>query len=836
MKNYTQNLFFVALIFFGTTIYSQDSSYDDSMDLEELEEIVLIGGGVIDLAEDRVTPVASSTIKSEEIQKKVGNLDITNVLLNTPSVYVSSQGRGFGDTRISIRGFDQTNTAFMLNGQPINGMEDGKMYWSNWSGMSDIANAIQVQRGLGASKLAISSVGGTVNFVMKSASKSQGGFISQGMANDNYLKSTVSYDTGMNENGWATSFLLSHWQGDGYMDGTKGAGQNYFLSIGYKMNEKHSFNFLMTGAPQYHDNADDPLTIDEYLLRGRKHNENWGYYGDQYKSLRTNFYHKPVFNLNWDYNINDKSSLSTVLYASTGNGGGTGPRGYTRRTDEGLIDWDTLYANNAALADGAGYQNVAGPDFEYGEGYVIRASTNNHMWVGAVSNYETQLNENLSLNVGFDFRHYQGEHYRMVVDFMGLSSWTENVRLKDPANNFQSYGDYGQYKSVYITESVRARPWQATFNKVARDQRLAWDYEETIVYGGLFTQLEYTKDKLSAFFQGSISNQSHQRFDYYQYADQALIDGTSSQSAEPIPAGITDGVDSEKVDNMGFNAKVGFGYEVYDNAKVYVNAGYYSRQPYHDNIYLNYGNQLNPYDNNETILGLEAGYSYSVPNLTANINVYRTNWADRVTTRSRLVDDQVEFTVSEGVEQLHQGIEVDFVAQPQPEVPYTVRGFVSVGDWKYQNQAFSRTYNEDRELLEESSNDVDGGDVGDAAQFTAGIGLDIELAERLSVDGDVRFYDNLFADVGPTANNLELPNYQLMDLGLSYKMLLDSGSLDIRLNLNNVFDKVYIGELRTAVVAGDEDATGVLYNGIDTGNEGFFGLGRTWNLSLRYNF
>ena len=89
MKNFTQNLFFVALLLFGTTIYAQDSSDDDSMDLEELEEIVLIGGGVIDLAEDRVTPVASSTIKSEEIQKKVGNLDITNVLLNTPSYCIS---------------------------------------------------------------------------------------------------------------------------------------------------------------------------------------------------------------------------------------------------------------------------------------------------------------------------------------------------------------------------------------------------------------------------------------------------------------------------------------------------------------------------------------------------------------------------------------------------------------------------------------------------------------------------------------------------------------------------------------------------------------------------
>ena len=35
-------------------------------------------------------------------------------------------------------------------------------------------------------------------------------------------------------------------------------------------------------------------------------------------------------------------------------------------------------------------------------------------------------------------------------------------------------------------------------------------------------------------------------------------------------------------------------------------------------------------------------------------------------------------------------------------------------------------------------------------------------------------------------------------------MLLDSGSLDIRLNLNNVFDKIYIGELRTAIVAGED--------------------------------
>lgn len=136
-----------ATVSLGTIVLTSDSN--------QLEEIVVMGKGIIDLAKDRKTPIAVSTIKSAEIQSKVGTSDITQTLVNTPSVYVAGQSGGYGDSRISVRGFAQDNTAFLLNGQPINGMEDGKMYWSNWSGMSDIANAIQIQRGLGSSKLAI---------------------------------------------------------------------------------------------------------------------------------------------------------------------------------------------------------------------------------------------------------------------------------------------------------------------------------------------------------------------------------------------------------------------------------------------------------------------------------------------------------------------------------------------------------------------------------------------------------------------------------------------------------------------------------------------------------
>lgn len=150
MLNASSNTGAVVVSFVGYT--NKTVSFSGASDLgtialepsNTLDEIVIIGKGVIDLAGGRKTPVAVSTIKAAEIQKKIGTQDVTMALVNTPSIYVAGQSGGFGDSRISVRGFDQTNTAFLLNGQPINGMEDGKMYWSNWSGVNDIASAIQI--------------------------------------------------------------------------------------------------------------------------------------------------------------------------------------------------------------------------------------------------------------------------------------------------------------------------------------------------------------------------------------------------------------------------------------------------------------------------------------------------------------------------------------------------------------------------------------------------------------------------------------------------------------------------------------------------------------------
>ena len=771
-----------------------------NQDEQSLSEIVVMARGVIDVADGRRTPIAVSTIKGIEIEEKVGTGDITKMMVNTPSVYVTSESSGFGDTQMYTRGFDQSNTAFLLNGQPINGMEDGNMYWSNWSGMSDIANAIQIQRGLGSSKLAISSVGGTINFITKATEMRAGGFVKGMVANDNYFKTTVGGNTGLLDNGWGVSALFSHWQGDGYNDMTAGQGQNYFVSIGYKLNEKHNFNFLITGAPQWHD-QNYAKKISDYQTHGLKYNNNWGMLNGEQFNIRKNYYHKPVMNLNWDWKINETSNLSTVVYASFGRGGGTGNEGPSFKSlDNGTLNLQSVFDQN--VIDGAGKT-------------ILRSSVNNHSWFGVVSNYQKKFNDNLTWNAGIDLRTYSGEHFKQMVNDFGASYFAVNNNVK-----------LGQYN---VTEVYSTNPWKA-LNNYAKDgnQRIGWDYAETINYGGVFTQLEYATNDFSAFFQGAVSNQSHVRYDNYQYAE-----GNDK---------------SDKVNNVGYNIKGGASYKFNDNHMVFGNAGIYSRQPFHDNIYLNFKNDVNPFTKNEDIVGLELGYKFTSEFVAVNVNAYQTTWANRVESNSSfasasqiteydptgdlgLTENSMLYFVNRGVKQQHRGIEIDVQAKPLYNLDIT--GFASIGDWTYKGSAIQEVRDEDRNLLATKQTDLDGGKVGNAAQTVFGLGAKYKILPNLSIDANYRYYQDLFADV-QAKDNLELPSYQLVDAGVSYRLnLTKTNALSFRVNVNNVFDAEYITQSRTAIQNAEGAST---YKGINTANQVYFGFGRTWNASVKFTF
>ena len=789
---------------------SMTVSFDGATDLgtltlvadNSLGEIVIIGSGVIDLADDRKTPVAVSTIRSAEIQARaIGNVEFGEALKNTPSVYVSNQAGGFGDSQVFTRGFSQSNTAFLLNGQPINGMEDGKMYWSNWSGMSDVANAVQVQRGLGSSKLAISSVGGTVNIVSKTTNRTKGGFVRFLTGNDSYFKTTASYDSGLDENGWAFSILMDHWQGHRkYAVGTAGQGQNYFFSVGYKASERSTFNFLVTGAPQWHD-QNFSKRLDEFEQYGNKYNDNSGFYNGRRFTERRNYYHKPIANINWDFNINETLDLSTVLYASWGRGGGTGGwgRGRIRYDDpESInsgtgeeIDFDAIEAQNTAIPGGIGYSDSDDPN--YSPAYARRASVNNHNWYGVVSNLNIDNGGSLTYNIGFDGRTYTGDHFRQLTHMFGLDAWSDNGNL--------------------ITQTFDANPWASLSNYADEDQRIAYDYSETINYLGGFAQAEYATDNLSAFLQGSVSTQSYQR-------DGGNVAGDAGKS--------------EKINKSGYNLKGGLGYTSNDDQhKLFANAGIYSRQPFLDNIFDNvrYSNDLinNGDVENEEVIGFEAGYRFQSDEFRLNIDAYSTEWGNRYLSFGGQDDagDDVFYNFND-VTQIHTGIEFDFQYKPMAANGLAFNLFGSIGDWKYKDTTPYRRFDGETNQLEESG-EVNLSDVkvGQAPQTSFGVGLDWDATDRLTLYSSFNYFDDFygFVDVedviqagvdGEAYEAEELNSYGLLDLGLSYDFTLGGKNVLFRANVYNLLDKDYVNQ---------KDAYGY-----------FKGNGTTWNASFQYRF
>ena len=148
------------------------------------------------IAVQRKTPVALSTIDANLIAEKIGIKEFPEILKSTPGVYSTKQAGGFGDSRINLRGFESPNTAVMINGVPMNDMEWGGIYWSNWAGLNDVTRSMQVQRGLGASKVAAPSLGGSINILTRTTDAQKGGAISFGVGNDGYNKIgfTVSTD------------------------------------------------------------------------------------------------------------------------------------------------------------------------------------------------------------------------------------------------------------------------------------------------------------------------------------------------------------------------------------------------------------------------------------------------------------------------------------------------------------------------------------------------------------------------------------------------------------------------------------------------------------------
>lgn len=799
------------------------------------------------IARTRETPVAVSAVDASTIEAKLSNQEFPEVLKTTPGVWATKEGGGYGDAKINMRGFKSANIAMLINGVPVNDMEWGGVYWSNWAGLSDVTTSMQTQRGLGAAILSVPSVGGTINITTRSLETKKGGSVWYGMGNDGLNQFGAMVSTGLMKNGWALTLLGSRKWGDGYIQGTPFDAYTWFVNLSKRINDSHQLSLTAFGSPQWHDKRSngDGLSIEGWqnvknYMDGEspyRYNPTFGY--DNEGRVRTsskNRFHKPQISLNHIWQIDHKSSLSSVVYVSLANGGGYSGqgRGTYNGTSLSYSSWygatdgnlNTLFRRPDGTFDYGAIQDMNAASTT-GSNMVMSQSNNSHEWYGLVSTYNNQLTDRLKLTGGIDVRYYVGHHNNKIIDLYGGEYYMDDSTRKGvkPENNAAAADPNWKYEHLGVGDVVYR------------------DYDGHTHQEGIYAQGEYKfwGNRMTAILAGSLSNTGYQREDFLYY------DKAHSKS--------------KWINFIGGTIKGGVNYNIDRHNNVYFNGGYISRAPFFSGgafLQSTTSNATNPNAVNEKVGAIEIGYEYHSPMFTFTFNGYYTKWLDKTMTKGSDITSGEHagdryYLNMEGVDARHMGLEFNFKYRPTTWLD--VDGMLSLGDWIWDSNATGYFYNQEGQPLADLRGNLASGilapdhasatvnqkgvKVGGSAQTTGALGLQFKPFKGFRIGADWTFSARNYSDYSISASQLganttlnvgdpwRIPWGNQFDMNASYKFKI--GGVDATLfgNVNNLFNYNYVVDATTA-----SDARGTWDNAYRV----FYSFGRTYSVRLKISF
>ena len=860
--------------------------YEDLTLYADLEELNFsLERSIVEMSELEVlvsratekTAVAYTDVSKDEISLRLGAQDIPLAMNLVPSVYATNQGGGAGDARINVRGFNQRNVAIMINGIPVNDMENGWVYWSNWDGVADATSSIQMQKGLSAQNLATPSIGGSMNIITDASAQESGGSFKQEVGAWGLLKSTLSYHTGMlMDNKLALSATAVRKTGEGYYTGTWTDAWAYYFGGTYFLNEKHKLQFYALGAPQRHGQnlykqniavydkkfAESIDTYNESALAdveeaGRDYNQTAStvsseaaallgdqqfemyteYKGDRHEdgliNERENFFHKPQVALNHYFNINDKTNLISSVYWSGGMGGGSGTYGslnWDYSTFSRRINYDSTIQENDSLGASSG---------------ILRNSNNRQTTLGFLSKLNYDVSSDLKAQVGVDYRTARIYHVKTIRDLLGGDYFTTSDSDFDVDNGQGGLGDPIDY-----------------------------NFTNYVNWLGLFGQVEYSMDNLKAHAMAGATSVKYTHWNHFKdgsdesYAsyvetkdasDLSFVEGLGDATgghandlyieADPITTfQFKGGVLYELGDVLSFLGVIPVLGKASDDADVWFNFGLIDKAPVFDQVIQDWDGTMSTSPENEKFTAFELGLNTRSNDgtMAGSLNFYNTAWNDRVATKVvQNTDGDDDIIYLTGINQVHSGIEAELSAQINDMFRLDIG--VSYGNWNYTDDA-SGTYR-DSEGADKSYNySLKDLKVGDMPQAGFSFGLSASPVEGSAIQLTYRQYELFYADWDPTSReysdgdaidrqqSFKIPGYGLLDLNASYDLPFEfnGATAQVVLNVRNLLDEVYIQD---ATDNSRYNASPYRVNDHSANAaEVYLGMPTSFNLGLKVNF
>jgi len=361
----------------------------------ELTASVVQGEEVLVLANravEGVTPVAFSTLTSEEIDLYYTVEDVPMILASEPGVYAYSEsGNGTGYSYVSIRGFDQSRISVMLDNVPLNDNESHQVYWVDHGDILSDAKDVQIQRGIGNSLYGSAAFGGSINVLTQIASDQSelNASVTAGSFNTTKYRAKLNSGRMLGEN-LSIVARATQIQSDGYRDYHESIQQAMFIGLEHR-SEKITNQLRANIGYENTDLTWDGIAAADINDRELRR--------VGYKSYTDDFLQQ-IYSLNSAYQIKPGMYLHNVGYLVLGSG-------YYEVIKEGR----DFYSYNLDIDNQYTDEEEMGMETD-----LLRRKWIVNQYYGIVPTL-TWMTGPLRLDLGGEIRFYTGDHFGEVTNF-----------------------------------------------------------------------------------------------------------------------------------------------------------------------------------------------------------------------------------------------------------------------------------------------------------------------------------------------------------------------------------------------------------------------------------
>ena len=590
------------------------------------------------------------------------------IISSNQNVYASQVGFTFSPVRFRYRALNQKYNEIYINGASMNDMETGQFRYALVGGLNQQTRGVETTLPFEFNNFAMPGMAGSNNYDFRPSHLATGQRITLSGANRNYtLRAMYTYNSGLRPDGWAFSANVTYrWasMGTSYVDGTFYNALSYFFGAEKKLGNGHALSIVTWGNPT--ERAAQGAATDEmyWLANSNFYNPNWGYQDGKKRSSRVVNDFAPTLMLTWDWDINEKTKMTTSLtgryswYKNTklNYNGGENPApdywknmpssnydvwyedDYWGRTANGYADFEysrifmmDSKANRQINWDRLYYANQQGNLTGRDAAFYVQAKHNNNFNLTLSSSLKRELSKTTTWNVGLQLAHNTGFHFQTMEDLLG-------------ANTFHNINTYALGK--YSPADPRVQYDLNNPNaEVKEGDRFGYDYNLIVRKGQLWTNLRYNKGALHSFVAARLGGVTIQRDGKMRNGMVADFSYGKSGTAKFLDGG----------------AKAGLAYRIAKGNTVTIGAGFELKAPQAQAAFVSPEMTNDFVDNlkNEKIFSSELGYQFETSWLKANVSGYYNYLTDVSEWQNYFDDIQGAFTYVSmtGIKKAYYGLE-----------------------------------------------------------------------------------------------------------------------------------------------------------------------------------